>query len=142
MLAAYHDACPACSAEEALAKLVPLACNNDISPADKGSQMSLSVTNGTIYSLVVDGVNGATGVVKLSYALTANGLAISAPALTADGRLQFRVSGAVSQAARIEMATELTSFAPMLTTNLPAGGLLFTDPSPATAGKFFRAVAP
>ena len=72
VLAAYYDGCPACSAEEALARLVPLACGDDVSPTDKTSRMSLSITNGSIYSLVVDGVGGKSGKVKINYTAARN----------------------------------------------------------------------
>jgi hypothetical protein len=72
VLAAYFDGCPACSAEEALARLIPLACGDDVSPVDKTSRMTLSITNGSIYSLVVDGVGGRSGKAKINYTATRN----------------------------------------------------------------------
>jgi len=49
-----------------------LACNNDAAPMIQTSRISFAITNGSIYSLVVDGVNGASGVVKLTYKASPN----------------------------------------------------------------------
>ena len=92
LLAAYYDACPTCSAEEALMKLIPLACADDASPSDKTSRLTLGITNGAIYSLVVDGVNGKSGKVKVNYQATRN-----PPKITVQPVLQSaNTGGAVS----------------------------------------------
>ena len=39
---------------QALAQLIPLACNHDVPPTDHTSRISLSFANGSIYPLMVD----------------------------------------------------------------------------------------
>lgn len=68
--------------------------------------MSFAVTNGSIYSLV-DGVNGAAGVVKLSYKATPTPPTLTSLSSTIDGRLQFRIHGAIGLRVRVESSRDL-----------------------------------
>jgi hypothetical protein len=67
---------------------------------------------------------------------------LGAPSLDANGRLRFLVQGTVGALVSIEMATDLKTFNPVLTTNLPPGGFLFTDTSPPTVSRVFRLAYP
>lgn len=49
-----------------------VACNNDISPADRTSAVSFCARQGTVYLIAVDGVGGAKGRVKLNYRMRAD----------------------------------------------------------------------
>lgn len=143
VVAAYYNNCVLCSTtQEVLQALVPLACNNDASPLIPTSRMSFSVTNGSIYSVVVDGVNGASGIAKLTYAATRTPLTLTMPVRNADGRIQFRVNGGKGLMVRVDVSPDLRTFSPVLTNSIPNGGFVFTDSSPAPIGRYFRAVYP
>ena len=47
-----------------------VACNNDISGAEKTSSVSFCARAGNIYLVAVDGVGGASGIVQLHYAMS------------------------------------------------------------------------
>lgn len=51
------------------ASLVPAGCDNDSGSNGKTSSLAIPVIGGTNYYIVVDGVNGASGIVQLNYSL-------------------------------------------------------------------------
>ena len=56
---------------DSYATLTNVACDNDSGTNGKTSRVSFSAQAGTIYYIAVDGVNGASGTVKLSYSVGA-----------------------------------------------------------------------
>ncbi|KAB2660288.1 MAG: hypothetical protein DVB31_14380 [Verrucomicrobia bacterium] len=142
VMAAFYDDCPECSSEEALRRLVPLDCNNDVAPLDPTSRVSFAITNGSIYSVAVDGVKGASGKVRLHFKAVRSPPRISLPRLTESGLLEFDVLGSSGSVVRVESSPDLGSFTPLATGTLANGTKRFTDPTPPDGERYYRAVFP
>jgi len=54
---------------DSFATLVEVACDNNSGSNGRTSRVSFQATAGTIYWVAVDGVNAATGIVNLNYAV-------------------------------------------------------------------------
>lgn len=72
--------------------LVPVVCDNDSGP-DHTSRVEFLAVAGTTYYIAVDGVNGATGNVRLQI----GGLELGAPSASESGLLQMSLKGRRAQ---------------------------------------------
>jgi hypothetical protein len=83
------------------ASLVSVACDNDSGSNGKWSKVMFTATAGMTYYVVVDGVNGATGTVKLNYVLGDPPAIVTQPASQAvalGGTATLRVAASAAPA--------------------------------------------
>lgn len=115
--------------------LQEVSCDNDGGADGQDSRVGFPTTAGTLYLIVVDGVQGAKGTARLNYTLAAPP-SLRAGAAAIPG--QLRLSGAAGGMFTIEASTNLVDWTSLVTTNLPSGTFLWTDPRPATQKQFYR----
>lgn len=118
--------------------LVLVACDNDGGADGQDSLARLEVIRGTTYFVAVDGVNGATGAVKLTYTLTVPHRLGPAQATADDFRLVLQ--GAPGVPTTIEASLNLRHWVPLLTTNTLTGLIEFVDRGRPGERRFYRAV--
>ena len=70
--------------------LTPVACDNDSGANGKTSRVTFTATQGTIYYIAVDGVNGASGTVRLNFIVG------TPPAITAQPASRTTALGAAA----------------------------------------------
>lgn len=120
--------------------LQSLGCDNNGGPDGRTSRLSLPVDSGVTYFVAVDGVNGATGSVRLTYHL--DGPATLALDPGVGGGVDVRMTGTPGLGYTLQGSDGLVEWFPILTTNLVNGVVRFPDPSPGgTPLRFFRAVS-
>ena len=117
-----------------------LACDNNSGLDAHDSALSCPVEAGKTNFIVIDGVNGATGILKLNYTLVAS--SAQAPlALTAHQDYQLRLTGYPSMHFTVHSSSNLVDWSPLLTTNSATGVFDFADPNANLTGRrFYRAV--
>ncbi len=116
------------------ASLIPVACDDNSGANGLTSALNFQASSGVIYYLVVDGVNGATGIVHLNYRLLIP-MVLSHPAKT--NSFHFRVSATPSVDFTIERSTDLQNWRSLLTTNSASGVFDFLDKTTWTWGSLF-----
>lgn len=106
------------------------------------TQVTFNATAGTVYQIAVDGFNGATGQVVLSFSLP-NAFLLSTPSRQPDGSFQFMLNSAPGQVLNIAASTNLVDWVTLYTGTNATGTIQFTDPAASSFGRrFYRAVAP
>ena len=119
---------------DSFSTLVPVACDNNSGSNGLTSKVSFPAKFGTVYYVVVDGVNAATGIVMLNYTLL-KPITLTNLTLTASG--DFRVEAAVTPEVpfTIQRTTNMVSWNPILT-NLSTNGVFqFIDTGVRGASK-------
>jgi hypothetical protein len=86
--------------------------------------------------VLVDGVNGARGVLKLNYSLVAPS-ALTALGVTLTGESSLRVTGYSGMRFSIERSQNLSSWTPLIITNSATGVFDFTDKTATNSRSFF-----
>jgi hypothetical protein len=117
-----------------------VGCDDNSGRDGEDSILRFNARAGTIYYVAVDGVNGATGTVRLSYALDEALLSFKP-----ERRLQgfgSQIGGTPGRKYRVEATTDFTRWFTLLTTNLTNGASFsFTDTNTARyPHRFYRAV--
>src|SRR5262249_35906188 len=123
-------------------KLDLLACDNNSGLDGKASALSTSVEGGRTNFIVVDGVNAASGTLKLNCSLVAHST-LSTLSLTSPSA--YRLTGYPAMRFTIETSADLVNWAALLTTNSDLGVFDFSDPggfdpSQSFSRRFYRAV--
>jgi hypothetical protein len=104
------------------------------------SALVFSVQAGRTNFIVIDGVNGATGVLRLNYSLVTP-TRLTPMGRTPAGDSKVRVSGRPNVRFTLQRSTDLKSWSSRITTNAPTGVFDYTDPdSAALSGKYYRAL--
>jgi len=116
------------------ASLIPVACDDNSGANGLTSALNFQASSGVIYYIVVDGVNGATGIVHLNYRLLIP-MILSQPAKT--NSFRFRVSATPSVDFTIQRSSDLRNWMSLLTTNSPSGVFDFLDETTWTWGSLF-----
>jgi hypothetical protein len=116
------------------ASLIPVACDDNSGANGLTSALSFPASSGVIYYIVVDGVNGATGIVHLNYRLLIP-MVLSHPAKT--NSFHFRVSATPSVDFTVQRSTDLQNWMSLLTTNSASGVFDFLDETTWTWGSLF-----
>jgi len=117
--------------------LTQIGCNNNGGTDGQDSALTVPVTIGETNAILIDGVNGASGTLKLNYSLVPK-VSISLIGVTAQNQQQLRVTGRTDLNFAIQRSTNLLSWTTILTTNAPSGIYDYFDP--ITPGqKFYRA---
>jgi hypothetical protein len=118
--------------------LVPLACDTDSGEDRRTSLLSFDAVPGVTYFVVVDGVDGATGLVRLS--ATTKRL-LSRPVAVAGQYVRMRLWGEPSQTYDVQVSGDLVRWETLLTTNALPESVLITDPFGARLPtRFYRAI--
>ncbi|HYV33005.1 MAG TPA: immunoglobulin domain-containing protein, partial [Candidatus Binatia bacterium] len=119
------------------AKLELMACDHN-SGLNGRSALSAPVEARRTNFIVIDGVNGASGILKLNYSLVAPSTLTT---LSLTGQNAYRLTGYPTMRFTIETSSNLMNWEALLTTNSDTGVFDFTDPSTLNAGqRFYRAL--
>jgi hypothetical protein len=114
-------------------------CNDNSGLDGRDSLLAFSVQAGRTNFIVIDGVNGAAGVLRLNYSLVTP-TRLAALGKTAEGHSRVRVSGRAGQRFTLERSTNFQSWSSLITTNPASGVFDYADPgSAALPVKFYRA---
>ena len=105
------------------------------------SALAFPVQAGRTNFIVIDGVNRATGVLRLNYSLVTP-TRLTPMGWTPAGDSKVRVSGRPNVRFTLQRSTDLKSWSSRITTNAPTTGVFdYTDPgSAALRGKYYRAL--
>lgn len=131
------------SSDGNLLNLEAVVCDNDNGTDGADSTVTFQAAAGTIYYVAVNGVDGATGVVQLNYAM-ANRLEFLNPALSTESGFTVQLLVPPNQGFVIEMSRDLKTWENLSTHEADESGAFdFVAPDPATGGSmFFRATLP
>jgi hypothetical protein len=119
------------------ASLVPVACDNDSGSDGQDSRLTFAAVADTVYYIAIDGVNGATGSVKLNYQLSA------APHLDLLSRTTgfpgFVSTGVPGRTYQVEASDSFGGWSPIFTTNSASGRFNVLDGAAgALPQRFYR----
>ncbi len=117
--------------------LVLIACDNDGGTDRKTSRTRLKATKGTSYYVAVDGVNGASGNVHLTYTLSAPARVVSTK--LRDNQVHWEMSGMAGVAYKIQASVNLAAWETIGTTNSPTGTINFSE-SRTSQKRFYRVI--
>ena len=119
------------------ALLTQIGCNNNGGLDGIDSALTIPVTVGETNAILIDGVNGTSGILKLNYSLVPK-VTISLLGITPENQQKLRVTGRTNLNFSIQRSTNLIHWTTILTTNAPSGLYDYLDP--ITPGqKFYRA---
>ena len=119
--------------------LIPIACDTDSGEDRRSSLLSFDAQAGVTYFIAVDGLDGATGLVKL---LAATKTLLTPPILVGNQFSRMRLWGDEGHSYRLDASTNMVDWLPILTTNGLSSGLLLVDPDAGQFPKrFYRAVS-
>jgi hypothetical protein len=123
-----------------LAALENVACDNNSASDGKDSFVRFDATGGTTYYVVVDGVNGVTGTVRLSYSLDQPPVPVSAARALRSFAGEFRAT--TQRNYRVQATVDLRQWVDLFTTNrIIAPAFHFDDPNAYRyRTRFYRAV--
>jgi hypothetical protein len=117
-----------------------LACDNDNGSNGKTSSVSVPVEVGKTNYILVDGVNGASGILQLNYSLV-TGTAIKLIGVTVDGAQHLQVSGRTNLHFRIEASADMLNWSSLITATSASGVYDYIDTSSVAVPKrYYRAV--
>jgi hypothetical protein len=119
--------------------LVSVTCDNNGGADGKDSLVRFNASASTVYYIAVDGVNGASGTVRLNYQLAASGPPRLAAVLNgADFRL--RLTGQPGAIYKIEYSADLVTWTHMINTSATGVTTDILDPDViGKAARFYRA---
>lgn len=118
------------------ALLTQLACDNNSGIDHLDSSLVVPVTAGQTNAILIDGVNGASGTLKLNYSLVPK-TSIKLLGITPDNQNALQVTGRTNLNFSILRSTNLIHWTAILTTNAPSGVFNYLDPA-AGSRQFYR----
>ena len=122
------------------AALELLACDNNGGTNGRTSSLNLPVQVGKTNYILVDGVNGATGVLQLNYSLATSTI-IKSLGVTAQGAQRLQVNGRTNLHFTIQASTNLVNWISLVTTTSATGLFEYVDNGSITVPRrFYRAV--
>ena len=121
------------------AMLTQLACDNNGGLDHLDSALVIPVTIGQTNAILIDGVNGASGTLKLNYSLVPK-TTIKLLSTLGSGQNTLRVSGRTNLNFSVQSSSNLIHWTTILTTNAPTGLLDFQDAT-SSARQFYRVKA-
>ena len=127
--------------DQGIEGLTLVACDNNSGVDGRTSRLTYRVRAGQTYYLAVDGVNGVTGVVKLSYALSLPPVAVSLPAVRPDstGVVRFSLPTTVGARYTLQTSANLAGWRTLISTNAGSSTIEFRDPeAPSASTRFYR----
>jgi hypothetical protein len=102
--------------------------------------VSVPVEVGKTNYILVDGVNGASGILQLNYSLV-TGTAIKLIGVTVDGAQHLQVSGRTNLHFRIEASADMLNWSSLITATSASGVYDYIDTSSVAVPKrYYRAV--
>jgi hypothetical protein len=117
-----------------------LACDNNGGLDGRDSAVVIPVQAGRTNFIVIDGVNGATGVLRLNYSLVTPTLLVPM-GTTLEGNSRVRVSARPNLRFTLQRSTNFQNWSSLVTTNSVSGVFDFIDTgSAALPGKYYRAL--
>ncbi len=120
--------------------LTVLGCDNNSGLDGQDSALVVPVRAGETNYIVVDGVNGATGILKLNFSLVTTAH-LTPLGKNAQGANQLRLTGRPDMRFTIQASSNLVQWFSLLTTNSPLSDFDFLDPVPKRSPpRFYRAL--
>jgi hypothetical protein len=119
---------------DSFSTLVSVACDNNSGSNGITSRVSFPAQFGTPYLVVVDGVNAATGVVKLNYALLTP-ITVGNPAFTAAGDLRLQATVTPEVPFALQRSTNFVNWITVLTNYSTNGSFQYIDTSAKGASR-------
>jgi hypothetical protein len=116
-----------------------LGCDNNGGLDGRDSALLVPVQAGKTNFIVVDGVNGGSGILRLNYSLVTPTL-LTALGNTPEGASRVRLTGRPGLRFTIQRSTDLQTWSSLVTTNTPSGVFDLIDSSPGLPGRFYRAL--
>jgi hypothetical protein len=116
-----------------------LGCDNNSGLDGQDSALVVPVQAGRTNFIVVDGVNGVSGVLRLNYSLVTPTL-LTAMGTTLEGAARVRLAGRPGLRFTIQRSTDLQTWSSLVTTNAASGVFDLIDPGPGVPGRFYRAL--
>ena len=122
-----------------LASLTQVAANDDATPSVVQSQVIFTASAGTVYRVAIDGYDGASGLVKLSWRyLSAPSFTMIKP--TTMGQTQLALTGQVGDVYEVQESSDLVSWEVFLIVTNNNGTVQFLDTSSANnPARLYRA---
>jgi hypothetical protein len=118
-----------------------IACNNDASALVTYSSLEVPVQVGDTNTILVDGVNGASGTLVLNYSLIGAASTVRAGSIDASGAFTVQVVGYPGMRFTLECSANLLEWTPLITTTSEEDIFSYTDTAiPVSGGKYYRAV--
>jgi hypothetical protein len=120
--------------------LVPVACDNNSGADGLDSKLTFTAQAGVTYLIVVDGVRGAQGTVRLNYGLVTS--AVLRPlGQTTEGNNRLRLSGQPGGTFEVQTSVDCRTWARLFITNVVTGVYDFIDPAAPNWGcRYYRAI--
>lgn len=120
--------------------LEQITCDNNSGVDGKDSAVNFPVQAGSTNYIVVDGVNGVTGILQLNYSLvTSTVIKMLAP--TIQGQQHLQVVGRTNLNFTLQCSTNMQSWTSLFTTNAPTGTFDYVDPASAgMPARYYRAI--
>jgi hypothetical protein len=102
------------------------------------SALVVPVVGGRTNFIIIDGVNGATGVLKFNYNLVVPST-LTALGRNASGQFQFLITGKPGMAFTIQSTADLRTWSNLFTGSNAAGSFVYTDTNnPAPGSRWYR----
>ena len=120
--------------------LTQVGCNNNGGLDGQDSSLVVPVTVGQTNAILIDGVNGASGTLKLNYSLVPK-ITLTLLGLNPQNQFGVRVTGRTNLNFSIQRSTNLTTWTTILTTNAPAGLFDYYEPVTGSGSRAYRAKA-
>jgi len=120
------------------ASLIYLVCDNNSGVDGRDSALNVPVVAGQTNIVLVDGVNGASGILQLNYSLLSS-ISLRALGTSVNGGNFMQVLSRTNANFSLQRSTNMIHWSPILTTNSPSGVYNHTDPTPPGIRYFYRA---
>jgi hypothetical protein len=117
-------------------QLTYLTCDNNGGADGRDSSLSVPVTAGQTNIVLVDGVNGATGILQLNYSLVSS-ITLRPLGATLDGANLLQVISRTNANFSLHRSSNMIHWASILTTNSPSGVFNYADPRPPGSIRYF-----
>jgi len=117
-------------------QLTYLGCDNNGGGDHLDSSLSVPVVAGQTNVVLVDGVNGASGVLQLNYSLLSS-IALKSLGTTPAGDYLMQVVSRTNANFSLQRSSNMLQWTSILTTNSPSGVFNYADPKPPGSVRFF-----
>jgi hypothetical protein len=117
-----------------------LNCDNNSGTNGHTSALTVPVEGGKTNYVLVDGVNGASGILQLNYSLATTTI-LTLTGHTLAGANQIQVNGRVNLKLTLQASSDLVNWTPLITTTMTSSILSYTDlGSIGQQRRFYRAL--
>ena len=120
--------------------LQQLACDNNGGLDGRDSALTVPVTAGRTNFIVIDGVNGASGTLRLNYSLVTPSF-LTPLGKNAQGANRVRVTGRLGAKFTLQASPNLSTWSSLITTNAPTGTFDYVDTRSTNSNpRYYRAL--